>query len=766
MSAKNNSNSFVADPPRWASRLSIPDGIQPWQALRRGALLAWLALVAEQVHLPAAEVEQPVNVHTNRLAAEKSPYLLQHAHNPVDWYPWGEEAFVKARREDKPIFLSVGYSTCHWCHVMAHESFEDPEVARILNQNFVAIKVDREERPDVDQVHMAFVQSLTRGGGWPMSVWLTPELKPFFGGTYYPTESFVRLLHRITEAGKTDRNKIISQGNDFAAALARLSARSSGTNVFDKAILQKSLSDIAGTFDAKDGGFEGAPKFPRAVTLNYLFRVSAREGQRSPAGKQALEMALFTLRKLAGGGIHDHLGGGFHRYSVDAHWRVPHFEKMLYDQAQLAAAYLDAFQITRDPFFSRVARDILDYVQRNLMDRDGGFYSAEDADSLVEAGRGKPAEGAYYIWTKHEIERTLDPKGAEIFNYHYGVEAKGNAPDENDPRHELRGRNILSERHSLAETAAKFKLSASDLENLLRGAKQKLLTARSARPRPHLDDKIITAWNGLMISAFARAHQVLGEAGDLGASRRAAAFIRSQLTKRESGELVRSFRQGASDVGGFVDDYANLIQGLLDLYEASFEIEWLQWAIQLQEKQDSLFWDNHGGSYFNTSGHDPHVTVRLKSDYDGSEPSPNSIAALNLLRLAQMTDNKTWRQRGQKILANFADRMRDTPRNLPQMLVALDFDLGVTRQIVLAGKPGADDTRALVAAVHRQFVPNRILLLADDGPAQDYLANRLDFIRGARRIGDQATAYICEGYVCNLPTADPVKVIKLLANEK
>ena len=703
---------------------------------------------------------------TNRLAAEKSPYLLQHAHNPVDWYPWGEEAFAKARRESKPIFLSIGYSTCHWCHVMAHESFESAEVARVLNDDFVAIKVDREERPDVDHVFMAFVQSLTGGGGWPMSVWLTPELKPFFGGTYFPPDNFVRLLQRISQAWKSDQGKIIAQGDQFAKALAKLATASSATNRCDKILLQKGFEDIAGGFDAKDGGFGAAPKFPRAVTMNFLFRMMAREGKESPAGKKSLDMTLFTLRKIAAGGIRDQLGGGFHRYSVDASWHVPHFEKMLYDQAQLAMAYLDAFQITREPGYAEVAREILDYVRRDMTDREGGFYSAEDADSQVEPENPAHAEGAFYLWRKEEIERVLDGKVAEVFNFRYGVEAKGNAPDASDPRHEFRGKNILLQKHSVEETSSRFKLTPAEVNERLAAGRQKLLTARAKRPRPQLDDKIITAWNGLMISAFSRAHQVLGDTAYLEAASRAATFIQRKLTQPESGELFRSFRQQASQVRGFADDYSNLIQGLLDLYEASFQIEWLQWAIRLQEKQDALFWDKNGGGYFNTSGRDPNMTLRFKNDYDGAEPSPNSVAALNLLRLAHMTDNKFWRQQGERILESFADKMRESPRSVPQMLVALDFDLGVTQQIVLAGKPDAEDTRALIETIHRQFIPNRILLLADGGAAQDFLAERLDFIRTVRRIDGKATAYICEDYTCNLPTSDLAQVSKLLQKRK
>ncbi|PYJ74170.1 MAG: hypothetical protein DME77_12005, partial [Verrucomicrobia bacterium] len=500
--------------------------------------------------------------HTNRLAHEKSPYLLQHAHNPVDWYPWGEEAFAKARRENKPIFLSVGYSTCHWCHVMAHESFESEEVAAIMNREFVNIKVDREERPDVDRVYMTFVQATTGGGGWPMSVWLTPDLKPFVGGTYFPPEDrygqpgFKKVLERIAAAWKENHDKIVEQGGKIVAALRESQSAAGIEGKIDATILDTAYQQIERSYDPKEGGFGTAPKFPRPVTLNFLTRFYARD-PKSESGKQALKMTLFTLRKMAAGGMHDHIGGGFHRYSVDRYWHVPHFEKMLYDQAQLAVAYLDAFQILGDPHlnphvgiaareerreadakapvrveFESVARDILDYVARDMTSKEGGFFSAEDADSPALAGGGDPGhekhtEGAFYVWTKKEIDGALGD-AAEIFDFHYGVQAHGNAPEGSDPQDEFRGKNILIERHTIAETANHFRntdilsvrpagVSPADqdpedvIRELLKRCREKLFSIRAKRPRPHLDDKIIAAWNGLMISAYARAAQILDE---------------------------------------------------------------------------------------------------------------------------------------------------------------------------------------------------------------------------------------------------------------
>src|SRR6202162_5852631 len=463
----------------------------------------------------AAEIQPANPAHTNRLAQEKSPYLLQHAHNPVDWYPWGEEAFAKARRENKPIFLSIGYSTCHWCHVMAHESFESEEVAGIMNREFVNIKVDREERPDVDRVYMTFVQATTGSGGWPMSVWLTPNLQPFVGGTYFPPDDrygqpgFRKVLERIAAAWKQDHEKIVDQSSKIISALRESqTAPPAAADKIDIKILETAYEQFARSYDAGEGGFSNAPEFPRPVTLNFLSRFYARDPS-SASGKRALEMNLFTLRKMAAGGMHDHLGGGFHRYSVDTYWHVPHFEKMLYDQAQLAVAYLEAFKIPREPLFEEVARDTLDYVHRDMTAREGGFFSAEDADSVIpvvvaggrDPGQSRKSEGAFYVWTKKELDAVLG-SSAEIFNYHYGVKPDGNVPPAADPHAEFTGKNILIELQTVAETAKHFKKEQAEVRELLANSRVTLLALRATRPRPHLDDKIITAWNGLMISAY------------------------------------------------------------------------------------------------------------------------------------------------------------------------------------------------------------------------------------------------------------------------
>jgi uncharacterized protein YyaL (SSP411 family) len=720
--------------------------------------------------LLVAEQKPSDHVFTNRLAREKSPYLLQHAHNPVDWYPWGEEAFSKARRENKPIFVSVGYSTCHWCHVMAHESFENEKIAAIMNREFVNIKVDREERPDVDRVYMTFVQATTGGGGWPMSVWLTPDLKPFVGGTYFPPEdrygqpAFGTVLERIAAAWRENHDKIVEQGGKIVEALRESQATGKIEGKIDAAILEAAYRQIDRSYDPKEGGFGNAPKFPRPVTLNFLTRFYARD-PRSEFGKHALEMTLSTLRKMAAGGMHDHIGGGFHRYSVDRYWHVPHFEKMLYDQAQLAVAYLDAFQITRDRQYESIARDILDYVARDMASKEGGFFSAEDADSPVaggaDGGHRNTAEGAFYIWTKKEIDDALKD-AAEIFDFHYGVQPNGNAPEGSDPHDEFRGKNILIERHAIAETAKHFRKTEDQTGKLLAQCRDKLLSIRAQRPRPHLDDKIIAAWNGLMISAYARGARVLDEPRYLEMATRAAKFLRTNLYDEKSKLLYRNYRGGRSDIEAFADDYAFVIQGLLDIYEASFDIEWLKFAVELQETQDRLFFDEKNGGYFSTSGKDESVFLRMKDDNDGAEPAASSVEALNLLRLGQFRDDKQMAERARKTIDAFATTLSHFPSAMPLMLVALDYSRSKPRQIVIAGKKDAPETKALVKEVHRHFLPNTVLFLADGTEGQKYLGEKNETIRAMSPIDGKPAAYVCENFTCKAPVADPKQLAELL----
>jgi uncharacterized protein len=729
--------------------------------------LTWLVTSSDTF----AEPKPAGPEHTNLLAQEKSPYLLQHAHNPVDWYPWGEKAFAKARRENKPIFLSVGYSTCHWCHVMAHESFENEEIAALMNREFVNIKVDREERPDVDRVYMTFVQATTGGGGWPMSVWLTPNLKPFVGGTYFPPDerygqpAFKTVLERIATAWKENHDKIVEQGGKIVDALRESQSAGKIEGKIDASTLDAAYGQIDRSYDPKEGGFGNAPKFPRPVTLNFLTRFYARDPKRE-SGKHALEMTLFTLRKMAAGGMHDHIGGGFHRYSVDRYWHVPHFEKMLYDQAQLAVAYLDAFQITRDRQFEWVARDILDYVARDMTSKEGGFFSAEDADSPVVPGVGDPghtksAEGAFYIWTKKEIDVALG-NAAEIFDFHYGVQSHGNAPEGSDPQNEFRGKNILIERHTMAETAKHFQKTEEETRKFLAQSREKLFSIRAKRPRPHLDDKIIAAWNGLMISAYARATQVLDEPRYLEIATRAAKFLRTNLYEGKSKLLYRNYRGSRSGIEGFADDYAFVIQGLLDLYEASFDVDWLKFAVQLQETQDRLFFDEKNGGYFSTSGKDENVFLRMKDDNDGAEPAASSVAALNLLRLSQFCDDLKMADRVQKTINAFGTTLSHFPSAMPQMLVALDYSLSKPRQIVIAGKKDAPEAKALLGEMRRHFLPKTVVLLADGAEGQKYLGEKNEAIRAMSPIDGKPAAYVCENFTCKAPVTDPKQLSELL----
>ncbi len=710
-----------------------------------------------------AGAHQASHRFTNHLIHESSPYLLMHAHNPVDWYPWGQDAFDLAKRENKPIFLSVGYSTCHWCHVMERESFTNPEIARLMNENFVNIKVDREERPDVDKIYMTFVQATTGSGGWPMSVFLTPDLKPFFGGTYWPPvdsygrPGFSTVLDRVASAWKKDRPRIEQSAADVVQQIEdSVNAATPGKTDITEATLSHAFQQIKSGYDAAHGGFGGAPKFPRPVVFNFLLRYHARTGD--PA---ALQMTLHSLHAMAEGGIHDHLGGGFHRYSVDARWHVPHFEKMLYDQAQLAVAYLEAYQITRGPFYAETVRDILDYVLRDMHSAHGGFFSAEDADSPIEKGKPEHGEGAFYLWTSTQIEEVLGPAAAEIFDYAYDVEPDGNVAPQNDPQGEFTGKNILQSAHSVDETAKHFGKSPEEISATLADARGRLLAARDQRPRPPLDDKVLTSWNGLMISAFARTGQVLEEPAYIQAAQGAADFIQSKLYDSQNGTLMRRYREGDVGINGFLEDYAGLIQGLLDLYEASFRVADLTWAIRLQETQDRLFWDDKGGGYFQTSPDDSSILVRMRDAYDGAEPSANSVAAMNLLRLAEMANRPAWHEKADQVFAAFSRQIEHAPETLPQMISAVDFALSKPRQVVIAGDHARQDTQALLSVVNQRYLPNKVLFLVDDASAQQ-LAGWLPFIQGMRAIDGKATAYVCENYTCKLPTTDPERVAAML----
>ena len=710
---------------------------------------------------------------SNRLIHESSPYLRLHAHNPVDWYPWGQEAFERARKEGKPIFLSVGYSTCHWCHVMERESFSNPEIAALMNEHFVNIKVDREERPDIDRVYMSFLQASTGRGGWPMSIFLTPEGKPFFGGTYFPPADrrgrpgFVTVMNRVRREWTGNRQKILSSADRITQALKDMAQTSGGDLKLERQLLDRAYQTYTASFDSLRGGFGSAPKFPRPVNFNFLLRYHSRTGQ-----VKALQMTLDSLRAMARGGMYDHLGGGFHRYSTDAQWFLPHFEKMLYDQAQLAASYLEAFQLSGDQAFAEVARGIFRYLLRDMTSPQGGFYSAEDADSPLPENPQDHGEGAFYAWTQQEIDQVLGRVSsqqaglapgqlAEIFRHRFGVKPGGNV--ERDPFQEFKGKNVLFLAATVEQTAAKFGIPADKAAGLLELARQALFEVRSKRPRPPLDDKVLTAWNGLMISAFARGYQVLGDSRYLEAARKAAQLIQEELYDSGTKRLKRRFRQGDSAIEGMLSDYAFLIQGLIDLYEASLDDRWLLWALDLTETQIRLFQDAPSGGFFNTTGQDSSVLFRIKEDYDGAEPSPNSVSALNLLRLAEMTHNDSWRQMARKNVQAFESTLSRVPQAMPQMLSAVDFLLDKPRQIIIAGQRDAADTRSLVRQVHERFLPRKILLLADGGALHQRLSESQPALKGMRPLKGKATAYICRDYVCDLPTSDPNQVARLLS---
>uniref|UniRef100_A0A667YUT3 Spermatosis associated 20 n=1 Tax=Myripristis murdjan TaxID=586833 RepID=A0A667YUT3_9TELE len=715
--------------------------------------------------------------HTNRLAKERSPYLLQHAHNPVDWYPWGQDAFDKAKNEDKPIFLSVGYSTCHWCHVMERESFEDEEIGRILSENFVCIKVDREERPDVDKVYMTFVQATSGGGGWPMNVWLTPDLRPFIGGTYFPPRDLGR-----RPGLKTVAIRIMEQVTRLLSYTWRtaVAANPGESPPLAPDVANRCFQQLTHSYEEEYGGFRDAPKFPTPVNLMFLMTYWSVNRSTSE-GVEALQMTLHTLRMMALGGIHDHVAQGFHRYSTDSSWHVPHFEKMLYDQAQLAVAYITAYQVSNEQFFADVARDILLYVSRDLSDKSGGFYSAEDADSVPMSGGPEKREGAFCVWTASEVRELLPDivdgadggaTQADIFMHHYGVKEQGNVDPEQDPHGELLGQNVLIVRYSVELTAARFGISVEKVNELLASARAKMAEVRKSRPRPHLDTKMLASWNGLMLSGYARVGAVLGDKALLERAVEAANFLKNHLWDTEQQTILRSCYRGdqmqveqiSPPISGFLDDYAFVVCGLLDLYEATLQTEWLQWAEELQLKQDMLFWDVQGGGYFCSNPSDATVLLQLKEDQDGAEPSANSVSASNLLRLSHYTGRQEWLQRSQQLLAAFSDRLTRVPIALPDMVRSLMAQHYTLKQIVICGQRDAPDTNSLQATVNSLFLPHKVLMLAD-GDTEDFLYQRLPVLSSLSQQGGAATAYVCQDFTCALPVTDPQELRRLLLDE-
>ncbi|MBK6847585.1 MAG: thioredoxin domain-containing protein [Proteobacteria bacterium] len=694
----------------------------------------------------------------NRLRDELSPYLLQHAHNPVDWYPWGEAAFARARAEDKPIFLSIGYATCHWCHVMERESFEDPALAALLNAAFVNIKVDREERPDVDRIYMSFVQATSGHGGWPLSIWLTPTLRPFVGGTYFPPAprhgqlGLRQVIEQVQRAWREQRSQLEASAAFVLGELSRYASAEADAGPLDEALLHGGLQALAASYDPQAAGFGAGPKFPRPANLELLARGFARTGD-----ERLAQMLLATLRAMAQGGLYDHLGGGFHRYAVDRFWQVPHFEKMLYDQAQLVRCYLVGAQLTGDAALAQVARETLAYVQRELTDAaTGACYSAEDADSVPAAG-GRAREGAYYIWRADELSALLGADAA-AFGAHYGVTAAGNA---DDPHGELTGHNVLHERQAVATTAAQLGTTPADLQATLARGRERLLAARALRPRPLRDDKVLCGWNGLMVSALARAASGLGSEPALRAAERAATFIAEVLWQPAEGLLHRRYRAGVAGCTAQLEDYVFAAEGLLELYQSSLELRWLQLAETLSERAIALFFDPAAGGFFSSVEGDPALLLRLKDDHDGAEPAGSSVACLVLLRLHALLDRPAWRDCAERSLRYFAGQLREVPGALPLLLVALDTLLHPPATVVLVGERAEPELQALLAVVRAGWRPNTELLLANEALRAAY-GHRLPHVAAMQRLGGRPAAYVCHDHRCEAPTADPQTLASLL----
>ncbi|MEM8945995.1 MAG: thioredoxin domain-containing protein [Planctomycetota bacterium] len=671
----------------------------------------------------------------NHLANETSPYLLQHVNNPVDWYPWGEEALTRAKEQNMPIFLSIGYSACHWCHVMEHESFENEAIAKSLNEKFVCIKVDREERPDLDQIYMNAVQIMTGRGGWPMSVFLTPDLKPFYAGTYWPPKrsrgmpGFDEVVLGVSNAWDTNREAVVDTSEKLTADLGRIGDLGSGELSED--LMTSAVGHFRRTFDSTYGGFGGAPKFPSPMCLQLLLRYWHRKRD-----VQALRMVTVTLDRMAAGGIYDHLGGGFARYSVDARWLVPHFEKMLYDNSQLAATYVEAYQATGDENYVRVVRETLDYTLRDMTDAGidgtgGGFYSTEDADS-------EGVEGKFYVWTPDELREILGDEAARTFGRVYDVTDEGN----------FEHANILNLPKTIEQQATALGRKASDLEQELAESRAKLFAAREKRIHPGKDDKVIVAWNGLMIDAMARAGAVLGEQKYVDAAAKAAHFLLHKL-RRDDGRLLHTWRHGRAKLDAYLDDYANLANGLVSLYEASFDAQHLDHAIALVQTILDHFADSDDGGFFYTADDHEQLIVRNKDLYDNAVPSGNAMAATVLMRLGKLTGEQKYLDAATGAMQTTVGLMRQAPAGVAQILVALDMHLGPTYEIVFAGDPSEQTSQAALADLQRRYLPNKVLGFA--GEASDSPAVLKDLLAGKKMLDGQPTLFICEGFTCQAP---------------
>jgi len=666
----------------------------------------------------------------NHLVNETSPYLLQHADNPVDWYPWGEEALAKARQENKPILLSIGYSACHWCHVMAHESFENEAIARLMNENFVNIKVDREERPDLDQIYMNAVQMMTHHGGWPMTVFLTPDAVPFYGGTYYPPADrynipgFPRVLMGVAEAYRDRQDEIRDTGTSLISELRRLSETGGSDQPIGPELLNAAYVGIVRNYDSVNGGFGGAPKFPPAMTLDFLLRIHARTGN-----QDALAMVSHTCRKMAEGGMYDQLGGGFHRYSTDSKWLVPHFEKMLYDNALLARLYLHYFQVSQDSFARETVEGILDYVLREMTHPEGGFYSTQDADS-------EGHEGKFFVWDSDEIRATLGEKDARVFSAYYNITESGN----------FEGKNIPNVTRSAEEVATAVGISESELLASLQESRRKLFDVREKRIKPGRDEKILTAWNGLMMASFAEAGVVLNRPEYTEAARRNAAFVLSSLQR--DGALLRTWKDGVAKFNAYLEDYAFLIEGLVTLFETTGEFRWLKQGLALNERMIDEFWDDDNGGFFFTGKSHENLIVRSKDYFDNATPSGNSVAAIALLRLATLTNNDDYRNLATAVLREVGDQARRYPSAFGYALSAADYLLSTPQEIAIVGKDAAD-IRSLLAEAWRTYLPNKVV-----APGFVEQIDVIALLENRPLINDAATAYVCEHYTCKQPVTD------------
>ena len=682
------------------------------------------------------------NKHTNSLINETSPYLLQHAHNPVEWYPWGDEALNKARSEKKPILLSIGYSACHWCHVMAHESFENEDIARLMNENFVNIKVDREERPDLDQIYMSAVQMMTGQGGWPMTMFLTPEGVPFFGGTYFPPEDrynmpgFPRILLSVAEAYRSQPEQVANTSSAMLGELRRMGLAEESRDLLTTEILDGAYRRIAANFDRVHGGFGGAPKFPPAMTLEFLLHTHHRTGS-----TDTLDMVIQTCRKMAHGGMYDQLGGGFHRYSVDAKWLVPHFEKMLYDNALLSRLYLHVYQVTRDDFYRGIAEEILDYVVREMTDASGGFYSSQDADSEGE-------EGKFFVWSRAEILNILGETNATIFSDYYDVTDEGN----------FEGHNILHVKLPLDELAAKHGIETEAARKIIESGRQRLFETRDRRIKPGRDEKILTAWNGLMLASFAEASAILDREDYRQVARTNARFLLTSLQR--DGLLLRTYKAGEAKLNAYLEDYANLIEGLIALYEATGETEWLENAVIVTNRMLDQFWDDDAGALFFTGASHEQLIIRSKEWFDNATPSGNSVGALVLLKLALLTSNEDYRRRATTILRLMTNQIRRYPSAFGLALIALDFYLAKPLEVAIVGK--AEDSRLadLTRAFWTLYLPNRVLAFC----TQDFeeAALHTPLLQGRNMLEKQPSAFVCEGYACQIPAVSGAELSQQL----